>query len=121
MKRKLLAEILAAHADQLVNGQADDHYRDLFSTPDEDILPLLGVAELVNSTMKPVSIPRKFELDLKQQLLATAQQHQAQGYRPPHPFKDLLVVLAAFTFVVSLAAVFFATRFNTAKSNHVAG
>jgi hypothetical protein len=121
MKRKLLAEILAAHADQLVNGHADDHYFDLFSARDEEISPLLGVAELVSSTLKPVSPPKKFESDLKQQLLATAQQYQAQGYRPPHPFRDLLVVLAAFTFVVSLAAVFFATRLTSPESNNVAG
>ena len=111
MDKKILREILAAHADQLVQGKATSKdYLSLLPETDDDLAPLLNVAEWVQSTLRPITPPNKFENDLKQELLATAQQRQIDGYTPPHPYRDLMILIAMVGFIVSLTAVILSLR-----------
>ena len=111
MDKKILREILAAHADQLVQGKATSKdYLSLLPETDDDLAPLLSVAEWVQSTLRPITPPNKFENDLKQELLATALQRQIDGYSPPHPYRDLFLLVAMVSFIVSLTAVLLSLR-----------
>lgn len=117
MDRKTLKELLAAHADQLLNGQAGSgDYSGLLRDPDQELAPLLSVAERIESTLKPISPTSEFEQELKRQLLTTAHLRQVQGYQPPHPFRDLFVFLAAITFFLSLAGFFVASQARTQRT-----
>lgn len=111
MDRKTLKEILAAHADQLLSDQTSNNdYSKLLREPDQELAPLLNVAERVKSTLRPISPTHEFEEELKRQLLTTAHLRQVQGYQPPHPFRDLFVFLAAIAFFLSLAGFFVASQ-----------
>jgi hypothetical protein len=114
MEKRTLREILAAHADQLINGQATSQdYLRLLPEREAELAPLLDMAERVQSTLTPISPAQEFEEDLKRQLLTTAHIRRVEGYKPPHPFRDLLVALAAISFVFSLAGVLLAMRTRT--------
>ena len=111
MDKKLLKEILAAHADQLVKGRATGKdYLDLLPERDGDLGPLLDVAEQIQSTLKPITPTNKFEKNLKKELLSIAQQRQVEGYKPPNPSRDLLILIATTAFIVSLTTVLIALR-----------
>ena len=111
MDKRLLKEILAAHADQLVKGKATGKdYLELLPERDEDLAPLLDVAERVQSTLKPLTPTNKFERDLKKELISTAQQRQVEGYQPPNPSRDLFILIATTAFIVSLTTVLIAIR-----------
>ena len=106
MNPKKIKEILASHADQLAQGQSKSEYDyDLSTEDDEELSSLLGVAERVQSALKPVTPTRNFETNLKRQLLTTAHIRQAEGYKPPNPERDLLILMAVLGFVLSLAGV----------------
>ena len=77
---------------------------------DPELSSLLGVAERVKSTLTPVAPTRSFETSLKRQLLTTAHLRHAQGYRPPNPERDLLILMAIVGFFLSLAGVLLALR-----------
>ena len=112
MKIKLLKDILATHSDQLLQGRhlRVEDYPDLSPEDQHELARLLDVAEQVQSTLQHVSPPRSFENNLKKELLATAHLRQAEGYVPPNPSRDLLVLAAIMAFFVSLAGVLLALR-----------
>jgi hypothetical protein len=111
MNRKLLKEILAAHADQLATGEANNQeYSEHFHHPEEELAPLLDVAERVKVTLQPVRPTHDFESELKRELLTTAHLRRIEGYSPPDPSRDLLILAAMLGFVVSLVAVLLALR-----------
>ena len=111
MDKKMIREILAAHADQLVNGKAtSEDYLKLLPERNNELKPLLSVAEQVQSALRPITPTNKFERDLKQELLTLAQQHQLEGYRPPSISRDLLVLSATLTFILSLGLLLIAMR-----------
>ena len=111
MDKKMLKEILAAHADQLLKGKArGKDYLDLLPESDEELARLLAVAERVQSTLKPVTPANHFEEELKRELLTTAHIRKVEGYKPPNPSRDLFFVLATIGFIISLAAVLIAMR-----------
>jgi hypothetical protein len=112
MNRKLLKEILAIHADQLAQDRQvnTEDYPELSSEDKQELAPLLDVAERVKSTLKPVNPPRKFETNLKKELLTTAHLHRVEGYIPPNPERDLLILVAIVGFFISLAGVLLALR-----------
>jgi hypothetical protein len=117
MNPKLLKDLLAAHADRLVQGQAADNPTYHLSPEEETELgSLLGVAERIKTALKPVTPTSNFENKLKQQLLTTAYLHQVQGYRPPNPERDLLVLMGVIGFILSLAGVLVALRFRSQHS-----
>jgi hypothetical protein len=106
MDKRVLKELLAAHADQLLNGKATGKdYLELLPGRDEELGSLMDVAERVRSTLRPITPANNFEKDLKQKLLQEAQRRQREGYNPPHPFRDLFYLLAGVAFILSLAMV----------------
>lgn len=111
MNPKLLKEVLAAHADQLVTGLSDNQeYREHFEHPEDDLAPLLTVAERVKSTLQPVKPGHDFETELKRELLTTAHMRRLEGYTPPNPSRDLLILITVFGVVVALAGTLLALR-----------
>ena len=112
MDKKQLKEILAAHADKLVKGQADETEQlELSAEEARELADLLNVAEKVKSTLQPISPTENFEEDLKRYLLTTAHLRRAEGYTPPNPSRDLIILAAFIGFVLSLAAVLLALRY----------
>ena len=112
MNPKSMKEILSTHADQLVQGEhphAQD-FEGLSAKDQNEISPLLDVAEQIESTVRPVKPPRRFESDLKKELLTTAYLRQAEGYRPPNPERELLILGLAIGFIVSLVGSIIAWR-----------
>jgi len=112
MNPKRLKEILAAHAEELLGSQAhqDEGYQ-LSAEDEAELASLQGVAERVNSTLKPVAPGRSFEDQLKRELLTTAHLHRAEGYRPPNPERDLLILTAVAGILLSLAGLLIVLRF----------
>jgi hypothetical protein len=111
MNRKKLKEILASHADQIIQSRADvEPPYELPTEVDPELSSLLGVAERIKSTLRPVTPTRRFETDLKRQLLTTAHLRQAEGYKPPNPERDLLILMAIIGFFLSLAGVLLALK-----------
>jgi len=111
MDKRMLKEILAAHADQLVKGKATGKdYLQLLPEQDDELAPLLDVAERVQSTLKPITPTNKFEQTLKQELVNTAHKRQLEGYTPPNPTRDLFMLMATLAFFVSLAVVLLVVR-----------
>jgi hypothetical protein len=111
MDKKMLREILAAHADQLVKGKATSKdYLELLPEQDEELAPLLDVAEQVQSTLRRISPANKFERDLKKELLTTAQQRQAEGYSTPNASREVMLLIATISFFLSLTGVLIAIR-----------
>jgi hypothetical protein len=111
MDKKLLKDILAAHADRLVKGETDqDEYDDLFSDPAEELGSLLDVAKQVRSTLQPVTPARAFETELKRELLTTAHLRRVEGYKPPNPSRDLLVLATILALFISIAGFLLARR-----------
>ena len=118
MDKRMLKEILAAHADQLVKGKATGQdYLKLLPGQDDELAPLLDVAERVQSTLTPVTPANRFEQSLKQDLLTTAQLRQAEGYTAPNPTRDLFVLTVSTAFIVSLAVVLMAIRRRMNQTN----
>lgn len=112
MNPKSMKEILSTHADQLVQGEhphAED-FPDLSAEDQDEISPLLDVAEQIESTVKPVKAPRSFESDLKKELLTTAYLRQAEGYSPPNVERELLILGLVFGFIISLVGSIIAWR-----------
>jgi hypothetical protein len=111
MKRKLLKEILAQHADKLVIGQTKGETgHELAPEEERELASLLDVAERVKSTLRPIAPDEKFEEELKRHLLTTAHLRRAEGYTPPNPSRDLLILVAVMGFILSLAGVLIALR-----------
>ena len=110
MDKKLLKEILAAHADRLIKGKAtSDDYLELVES-DEELSHLLRVAERIQSTMQPVAPTQPFGEELKRELLTTAHLRKVDGYVPPDPARDLFYLLTSIAFIVALGMVLFAMR-----------
>jgi hypothetical protein len=118
MSRKHFKDILSTHADQLLQGHRPtfEDYGDL-SVEDRDELSLLfDMVEQIQSTLKPIHPPRRFETNLKKELLATAHLRQTQGYRPPDPARDLLILATVMGFIISLAGVLLVWRLHHQRS-----
>ena len=122
MNRKLLKDILSTHADQLVQGRHPktedyaENFGDLSAEDKDELAPLFDVAEQIQSTLRPISPPRRFENNLKRELLTTAHLRQVEGYTPPNPSRDLLILVAIFGFIISLAGVLIALRIRSQRA-----
>jgi hypothetical protein len=121
MDKKMLKEILAAHADQLVKDKATSKaYLELLPDRDEELAPLLDVAERVQSTLRPITPTDEFEQELKRELLTTAHLRQVEGYTSPNPARDLLFVLiVSIGFILSLAVVLIAAQYRSQRTQSV--
>jgi hypothetical protein len=111
MNPKKLKEILASHAEELLQGKPGPENPHNLSTEDEaELNSLMDVAAQVKSTLRPVAPTRGFETTLKRQLMTTAHLRQAEGYSPPNPERDILILMAVIGFVLSLAGLLLALR-----------
>ena len=111
MNPRKLKEILASHTEGLLLGRpGPEAAYDLSSEDEAELNSLLNVAEQIKSTLRPVSPSRGFESTLKRQLMTTAHLRQAEGYSPPNPERDLLILMAIVGFVLSLAGVLLALK-----------
>ncbi len=109
MDNKVLVEIVAAHADQLREGQrkAKD-YLAMFPDYQEKLKPLLDTAEKVQWALKPVEPDPAFCQSLYEDLLAMARRkmtgevpQSAKSHR-----KQLIIGAAALGSVISVAGAF---------------
>jgi hypothetical protein len=115
MDSRQLKDILATHADQLLQGRRQrprtKDYRGLSPADQNELNSLLNMAERVKYTLKPVHPPRLFESNLKKELLTTANQHRTTGYVAPDPSRDLLILTGIFLgFIFALAGLLLALR-----------
>jgi hypothetical protein len=80
MEEKVLAEILAAHADQLKKGQGKgSDYLAMFPDYQEKLKPLLETAEVVSEVLERVDPAPAFCQSLHDDLLAVGQRRLAEG------------------------------------------
>lgn len=78
VSERVLTEILAAHADLLVRGEAKGaQYSTLFPDYREELVPLLELAQEVRETLASVHPSEAFRRRLRQELLTTARQRVA--------------------------------------------
>lgn len=108
MDRRLIAEILATHADRLIQGQKAKA-REILSlfSEDHNLEPLLEVAEEVKETMAPVKPPLGFRQDLEMKLLAEAQETLGPQKPAPGLAKSGLLFLLALlgSLLISIVGV----------------
>lgn len=106
MEEKVLAEILAAHADQLKKGQGKgSDYLAMFPEYREKLKPLLETAEKVKEVLAPVEPTPAFCQSLHEDLLAAARRKLA-GEVPQlarSPGRQTIIRAAALGSAVSVA------------------
>jgi len=108
MNPKQLREILATHAEEMLQGQPPVQEEETLNLSPEDeaeLAALVGVAERVNLSLKPIVPGQDFEDQLKRELLTTAHLRQAEGYTPPNPERDLLILTGTAGLLLALAAL----------------
>jgi len=106
MEEKVLAEILAAHADQLKKGQGKgSDYLVMFPEYQEKLEPLLEIAEKVKEVLVPVEPTPAFCQSLHDDLLAAGQRRLAEGVPQlaRSPGRQILIRAAALGSAVSVA------------------
>ena len=73
MSDNVVVEVLAAHADHLMDdGPESEDYLNLFPAYRAELTPLLGIAERVKAALVPMTSSPVFEAGLKQDLLEAA-------------------------------------------------
>ncbi len=86
MDEHLLTEILAAHADRLVDtGDLAESYLVMFPKDRETLAPLLKLAADVNTALQPVTPDPAFRKELRQQLVTAARRQFALAPYTPGP------------------------------------
>ncbi len=80
MQDKMIAEVLAAHADYLIDNEAasGEEYLGLFPAYRAELTSLLRIAERVRAALAPVTPSPAFESGLKQDLLVAAIRRAAE-------------------------------------------
>lgn len=107
MNDRMLAEILAAHADQIVHGEAQEtEYLTLFPGYREELAPLLELARQVKETLALVRPTEAFRRRLRQELLAAARRRLAASPLMERPLwrRPWVIGAAAMGSVISLAS-----------------
>ncbi|MCB0154971.1 MAG: hypothetical protein KDF65_09240 [Anaerolineae bacterium] len=104
MNKRRLEDILAAHADGLAEVSPPA------AETDAELAALLDVAEQIKSMLTPIAPSADFETELKRQLLTTAHLRQAQGYVPPNPERDLLILTAFIGATIGLVSLWVILR-----------
>ena len=121
MEDRVLAEILAAHADQLKKGQGrGSDYLAMFPDYQEELKPLLETAEKVKQVLEPVEPASAFCQSLHEDLLAAGRRRLAEGVPQlaRSSRKQVLIGAAALGSVVSVvgAIAYFIRSHATAKA-----
>ena len=106
MEDRVLAEILAAHADQLTGGQGKGNdYLIMFPDYQEKLKPLLETADKVKDVLEPVEPAPEFCQSLHEDLLAAGRRRLTEGMSQlarSHR-KQILIRAAALGSAVSVA------------------
>ncbi|HIC94073.1 MAG TPA: hypothetical protein EYP09_07475 [Anaerolineae bacterium] len=124
MDDKVLIEILASHADQLIKGRRRGDYLAVFPDRREELEPLLAVAEKVKEALVPVEPAPAFRRRLRKDLLAAA--HQRLARQPADrgfalgSRRGLLLGAAALGSAVSVVGVIAYLVRSRAKIQHAA-
>ena len=83
MQESVISEILAAHADRLVEGEDDaEVYVRLFPDADEELMGLMALAARVRVALRLVRPAPAFRAELRRDLLAAARQRQVGAPLP---------------------------------------
>lgn len=83
MQEQIVTEILAAHADKLVEGDDErEAYARLFAHEDEDLAALMALAVRIRRAMRPVRPFPQFRDELRRELLVAARQRPVTAQRP---------------------------------------
>jgi hypothetical protein len=110
-KAVVIANVLTAHADYLVSIKTwDEDQMKRLPTHQDELAPLLGIAERLNETLKPVPPAPAFKTRLRQELLASAARRaEERGIAKRVPFlrrKEVVIgVAAAIGSVLSVAGI----------------
>lgn len=108
MNERMLTEILAAHADHLVQGEAREaEYLALFPAYQEELKPLLELARQVKEALALVRPAEAFRKGLHQELVAAARRRLAVPpvVEWPRWRRPWVIGIAALGSVLSLASV----------------
>lgn len=108
MDDKVLIEMLASHADRLINGKArEGDYLAMFPDRREKLGPLLATAERIKGALVPVRPEPAFREDLRKGLMAAVRQRRAQVVVMPQGGRgrDILIGAAALGSVISVAGL----------------
>jgi len=113
MEDKVLAEILSAHADQLKRGRGkESDYLAMFPDYQEELRPLLGMAERIKGVLEPVEPTPEFCQSLYEDLLVAGHGRPDEGVpqlATSHR-KQIFIRAAAVGSVVSLAGALYLMR-----------
>jgi urease gamma subunit len=111
MDRRLIKEILAAHADQIVRTDRTGHeVRELFPE-EEELVPLLDVAEQVKTWLKPAQPSADFEENLRRDLMVAAHLRRAsQNADPDGARREFIFSALALAVVALVVSVVIARR-----------
>jgi hypothetical protein len=107
----MIASVLTAHADYLISIKTwDEDQMKRLPTHQDELAPLLGIAERLNETLKPVTPAPAFKTRLRQELLASAAQRaEERGIVKQVPFlrrKEVVIgVAAAIGSVLSVVGI----------------
>ena len=108
--KNLVSDVLAAHADQILKNQNyGENYTRLFPD-DENLPPLLNLAEQVKETLQPVSPPDDFKEQLQRDLMAAAYLQQAQAKQQNEATEASLLLPLLFSAVIALMGLLFLRR-----------
>jgi hypothetical protein len=111
MREAMIASVLTAHADYLISIKTwDEDQMKRLPTHQDELAPLLGIAERLNETLKPVTPAPAFKTRLRQELLASAAQRaEERGIVKQVPFlrrKEVVIgVAAAIGSVLSVVGI----------------
>jgi len=109
MPDNILAELLAAHADQLLNEETgSEDYAHLFPAHEGELASLLQIAQRVKAALVPTTPAPEFEAGLKRELLAAAvRRAEAKRSRKSIPLLQRRGVLigAAVGSAISVAGI----------------
>jgi len=125
MNEQVVAEVLAAHADQLVQGDArEEEYLALFPAYQAEIAPLLKLARQTKGTLALVQPSEAFRDRLRQELLTGASQESAVSLSVKRPRwrQPWVIGAAAAGSVISVASAVgvIAYRRRSKTTNHAA-
>jgi hypothetical protein len=107
--KNLISEVLSAHADQLLKKQNKSRdYARLF--PDnQDLPPLLTLADHVNAALQPVQPPQSFKEQLQRDLMAAARMKQfarEETAQSPSVYQTPLLISAIISALIVLGSLF---------------
>ena len=112
--KNLIAEVLSAHADQILKAEkSGQDYATMFPNQ-EELPPLLCLANHVHAALQPVNPPQSFKDQLQRDLLAAAhlkQAEQAAAAQKPFPFlPPKLTVALTMLITLVIGLLFYRSR-----------